>query len=191
MGRILLGLVLGIILLPLCVMAWLRYGNPPVAVSDPPLPMERWITHIPLHVRIDRQMVKTPPIQANEDAFMAGAQIYSQDCAACHGFHGKPSDLGANMFPRAPQLWEKHPRGNVVGVSDDPPGVTAWKVDNGIRLTGMPAFNKILNDTQIWQVSLLLANADKPLPPAVLAIVSGEPPTPPAPPMPAKKGKKR
>ncbi len=188
MGRILLGFVLGIILLPLCVMAWLRYGHPPVAVSDPPLPMERYITHIPLHVRIDREMVETPPIQANEEAFTAGAQIYSQDCAACHGFHGKPSTFGGHMFPRAPQLWEKHPRGNVVGVSDDPPGETAWKVDNGIRLSGMPSFKNVLNNTQIWQVSLLLANANKPLPPDVLAIVSGEPPASAAP---ATKGMKR
>jgi len=27
----------------------------------------------------------------------------------------------------------------VVGVSDDEPGETYWKVANGIRLTGMPA----------------------------------------------------
>ena len=28
-------------------------------------------------------------------------------------------------------------------------------------LTGMPEFKHVLNDTQMWQVSLLLANADK------------------------------
>jgi thiosulfate dehydrogenase len=186
MGRILLGFVLGIILLPLGVMAWLRFGHPPVAVSDPPLPMERWITHIPLNERIDAEMVKTPPIQPDAEVFMAGAQIYSKDCAACHGFQGKPSTFGAHMFPRAPQLWQKHPRRDVVGVSDDPPGETAWKVDNGIRLSGMPSFKSVLNDTQIWQVSLLLANANKPLPPAVMAIVEGQTPSP-APAAPAKK----
>lgn len=68
------------------------------------------------------------------------------------------------MFPRAPQLWQPHHNGKVVGVSDDPPGETYWKVKNGLRLTGMPAFDKVLNDQQIWQVSLLMANADKPLP---------------------------
>jgi mono/diheme cytochrome c family protein len=56
----------------------------------------------------------------------------------------------------------------VVGVSDDLPGETYWKVRNGIRLTGMPAFKDVLNDTQMWQVTLLLANADKPLPADVL-----------------------
>jgi len=59
-------------------------------------------------------------------------------------------------------------------VSDDPPGETYWKVSNGIRLTGMPAFKEVLTDTQMWQVSLLVANADKPLPPATVQILSGE-----------------
>ena len=78
------------------------------------------------------------------------------------------------MYPNAPQLWEKHTNSDVVGVSDDPPGETYWKVSNGIRLTGMPAFKDTLTDTEIWQVTLLLANADKPLPPAAVQIVRGE-----------------
>jgi len=52
-------------------------------------------------------------------------------------------------------------------VTDDPPGVTYWKVRNGIRLTGMPSFKDALTDQQIWQVSALMARADK-LPPDVL-----------------------
>ena len=46
-------------------------------------------------------------------------------------------------------------------VTDDPPGESYWKVSNGIRMTGMPSFHESLSDTQMWQVSLLLANADK------------------------------
>ena len=75
------------------------------------------------------------------------------------------------MFPDAPPLWEKHHDGTVVGVSDDPPGETYWKVANGIRLTGMPSYKKVLSETEMWQVSLLLANADKPLPPAAVALL--------------------
>ena len=35
----------------------------------------------------------------------------------------------------------------------------------------MPAFNNMLNEMQMWQVSVLLSNADKPLPPDVLNTV--------------------
>ena len=39
---------------------------------------------------------------------------------------------------------------------------------------GMPDFKTQLSNTEIWQVSLLLANADKPLPPAALSLLRGE-----------------
>jgi mono/diheme cytochrome c family protein len=181
MGRILLGIILGVILVPVAVLAWLHFGRVPVAVADPPLPQERLLTQIPLNARIDRELVKTAPIQADEDNLLAGAQIYRDQCASCHGFHVKPSAFGPHMFPDAPPLWEKHHNNDVVGVSDDPPGETYWKVANGIRLTGMPSFNQILTEKQMWQVSLLLANADKPLPPAALDILHGEATPSPAP----------
>ncbi len=168
--RIAFGVILGLALAPVALLAWFSWGHPPVAVADPPLPLERWITHIPLSVRIGREMPGSAVIQADEKNLVAGAQIYRDQCAACHGFHGKPSAFAAYMYPAAPPLWEKHANSAVVGVSDDPPGETFWKVANGIRLTGMPAFKDTLSETQIWQVSLLLANADKPLPPAALQI---------------------
>jgi mono/diheme cytochrome c family protein len=174
MGRFLVGLLIGILVVPLCVFAYFKWGNMPVAVSDPPFPQERHITGAALDARIDRELVKNPPIQANEENFVAGAHIYADQCAVCHGFHGKPSVVGTHEFPTAPALWEKHHNGDVVGVSDDPPGETYWKVVNGIRLTGMPAYKDVLNETQMWQVSLLLANADKPLPPSVVSILNGE-----------------
>ncbi len=189
MGRFVLGVILGIILVPLVVLLYFKFGKVPVAVNDPPFPQERLVTSVPLDARIDRELVKTPPVQADEATFIAGAHIYSDNCAVCHGFHNKPSKFGLHMFPTAPPLWEKHRHGDVVGVSDDPPGETYWKVVNGIRLTGMPAYKEMLTDTEMWQVSVLLANADKPLPPAAVAILSGE--TSPAAPVlnepPAKK----
>ncbi len=181
MGRILFGIILGLILAPLLVLAWFHWGNPPVAVADPPLPFERQIVHVPLNLRIDRDKPGAPSIEINEANLNVGAEIYRDQCSACHGFYGKPSKFAGHMYPRAPQLWQKHKNGSAVGVSDDPPGETYWKVANGIRLTGMPAFNETLSPTEIWQVSLLLANADKPLPPGALAIVRGDQP-PAAPP---------
>jgi mono/diheme cytochrome c family protein len=173
MGKILLGIVLGVLLVPVGVLVWFQFGKVPVAVSDPPFPQERLLTSVPLNARIDRELIKNPPIQPDEAVLVAGAGIYRDQCAACHGYHGKPSSFGAHMFPDAPPLWEKHHDGTVVGVSDDPPGETYWKVANGIRLTGMPSYKDILSDTAMWQVSLLLANADKPLPPAAIDILNG------------------
>jgi len=180
MGRIFVGFILCLVLVPLAVLAWLHFGHPPVAVADPPFPMERQIVGIPLNARINREAPAAAPIQADEDNLVAGAGIYRDQCAACHGFYVKPSSFAAHMYPAAPQLWQQHKNSNVEGVSDNPPGETWWKVTNGIRLSGMPAFRDTLSDTQIWQVSLLLAHADKPLPPAAVSIVRDEQQPPPA-----------
>jgi len=177
MFRFLFGLFLGIVLLPLAVLAWFSYGKVPVSVADPPIPYEREITSIPLNTRIHLEMVGTH-MEADEKNLVAGARIYTEKCSVCHGLHGRPSALGANMFPRAPQLLEKHHVGDAVGVSDDPPGETYWKVANGIRLTGMPAFRTVLSDNEMWQVSILLANANKPVPPTALDILRRAQPPP-------------
>jgi mono/diheme cytochrome c family protein len=158
--RFLLGVIVGILLVFCGVFAYIRFGSLPVATSDAPFPMERQLTHAALDSRIASAMIKTPPIPADQATFAAAVPIYRQQCASCHGVPGKDSDFAKGMYPRAPQLFEKHHNG-VVGVSDDEPGETQWKVANGIRLTGMPAYKSVLSDTQIWQVSLLLANADK------------------------------
>jgi mono/diheme cytochrome c family protein len=148
----------------------LRFGHPPVAVADKPFPLEEAIVQIPLHAKIDAEAPKSAPIEPSPVNLLAGATIYRQQCAACHGLYPVASSFGATMYPEAPQLWQPHGRG-VVGVSDDPAGETFWKVDNGIRLSGMPSFRRVLNQTQEWQVSLLMANADKPMPADVLYLL--------------------
>ena len=170
MKGFLLGLILGLLIIPLIVFFHFRLGHPPVAVADQPFLMEEQFVRVPLHARIDKEMPQSSPIEPSATNLEAGAHIYRQQCAACHGLYGRPSAFAAHMYPHAPQLWAPHKDG-VVGVSDDPPGETYWKVANGIRLTGMPAFDKVLNQTQIWQVAMLLANADKPLPPGTLELL--------------------
>jgi thiosulfate dehydrogenase len=169
--RFLIGLILGLLVLPVGAWVYFHVGHPPVAVADTPFPFEKQIVKVPLAARIDQEMPKSAPIEASETNLAAGAQIYREQCAACHGLQGRPSDFASHMYPRAPQLWAAHGHSGVVGVSDDPVGETEWKVVNGIRLTGMPSFEKVLNPTQIWQVTLLLKQAAGPLPPGVVKMV--------------------
>jgi thiosulfate dehydrogenase len=166
----LLGLLLGLLILPVAAWSWLRFGHPPVAVSDPPLPFERQIVHIPMHRRIAAEMPKQAAMDPSPANLLLGVEVYRQDCASCHGLYGRASEIAPHMYPHAPQLWKPHHNG-AVGVSDDPAGETYWKVRNGIRLSGMPAFDKTLNEAQMWQVTVLLANADKPLPNDVVQLL--------------------
>jgi thiosulfate dehydrogenase len=171
----LLGLLIGILIVPLGVYEYFMSGNAPAATSAPPFPFERMLAGSALHARIAKEMPKTSPIPAEEATYSAGAQIYRENCAVCHGLPGgQPTAIAKGMYPHVPQLFHGK------GVTDDEPGETYWKVANGIRLTGMPGFKQSLSETQMWQVSLLLANADK-LPDSVkqtLAAVPTAPVTP-------------
>jgi mono/diheme cytochrome c family protein len=173
LGLFLLGIACTFILLIVGGYLYLHFGNPPVAADDPAFPYEAQIVHVPLAARVRREMEK-PPFPASEDAFVRGAEVYRKDCAFCHGTPGGDSVYGASMYPAAPQLWHKHKKGNVVGVSDDEVGETYWKVKNGIRLTGMPTYQNLLSDSDVWDVSLLLKNADQQLPDPVMKLLNGQ-----------------
>jgi mono/diheme cytochrome c family protein len=107
-------------------------------------------------VRIAKDMPKNVPIPANEANYLAGADLYKQHCAVCHGLPLTPKTaIATGMYPQPPLLLEGK------GVTDDPPGESYWKIFNGLRLTGMPGFSRSLSETQMWQLALLMANADK------------------------------
>ena len=173
MGKFLLGLILGLVLLPVVVYFYFAKGIAPVSTSAPPMPFEKMFARMALHARLDKEVPKTVPIPGDEPNLSAGAQAYKDHCALCHGLPGRPQTaIASGMFPKPPKLMEGK------GVTDDSPGETYWKVAGGIRMTGMPGFEKTLSTTQMWQVSLLCANADK-LPANVKEALAGAPPAAP------------
>jgi len=165
MRGFLLGLLTGILILPIIAWISVKAGYVPVATASPMLPLERQITSAALNARMAKEAPSGAPIGPTEENLMAGARIYRDECAVCHGLRdGVKSNIAQGMFPKPPLLMHGK------GVTDDPPGESWWKVRNGIRLTGMPGFTGQLTDTQMWQVSLLVANADK-LPAGATAIL--------------------
>lgn len=167
MGKFLFGLILGLLLVPVVVYFYFSMGGAPVSTAAPPMPFEKTLARMALHARLDKEVPKTVPIAADDAAYAAGAQVYKDHCAVCHGLPGQAQTaIASGMFPKPPKLMEGK------GVTDDPPGETYWKVSGGIRMTGMPGFEKTLSTNQMWQVSLLCANADK-LPAAVKNSLAG------------------
>ena len=178
MKAFIIGLIIGILLVPALFYYYMQSGKAPVATSDPPMPLEEFLAKTALHARLRLQSPKQVPVQPDESVYMAGAHVYRDNCAMCHGLPNQPETSAAKgMFPHPPQLFQPDHM-----VTDDPPGVTYWKAKNGIRLSGMPGFHASLNNQQLWSASLLLANADK-LPAAVTQTLSAPLPaeTPAAP----------
>jgi mono/diheme cytochrome c family protein len=168
------GLIIGILIPAAAAYCYFRMGYAPVATSSSPMPFEKTMARMALKARITREAPKNSPIQPTEDNLTAGAKVYTDNCAFCHGWPDQPASKAAKgMFPLPPQLMTKDEM-----VTDDPVGVTYWKVKNGIRMTGMPGFGEMLSDNEMWQVGEMLAHADK-LPAGTTAALQKQP-TPPA-----------
>jgi mono/diheme cytochrome c family protein len=156
MIKFLAGIVFTLLLVPVFIFSYVKLGFVPVATDAPPLPFERKLAHMGLNAKIDADAPKNAPFQASTDDFVSGAHLYRQHCAICHGLPNEPKSFTAQgMYPRPPQLLKGK------GVTDDPAGESYWKIANGIRLTGMPAYKKTLTEKEMWQISQLLAGADK------------------------------
>jgi thiosulfate dehydrogenase len=163
MRQFIFGFIAALTLIAVGGLSYVALGLAPVATASAPLPFEKLITGIALNARVKKEAPKSSSIPASDEVFAAGAQIYRNNCAVCHGLPGQDQTaIAKGEFPKPPELFKGK------GVADDPAGVTYWKVANGIRLTGMPGFSSSLSSQQMWQVSLLLSNGDK-LPATVLA----------------------
>ncbi len=138
----------------------LKTGSIPANADAKPSKFERWAASTSLHATLARQAPRTAnPVRLTDAHLIAGVKLYAKNCAVCHGVSdGMPSTIARGLYQNAPQFAKD-------GVEDDPEGVTYWKIDHGIRLTGMPAFGASLDRTQLWQLALFLKHMDR-LPPS-------------------------
>ncbi len=151
-----LGILLGVLLVGGCVYYYFSSGRAPVATSAAPMPLERRLTRVGLHAYLDKLPHPVPQVPADEANLIAGAKVYKEQCATCHGLPNESKTAVAQgMYPPPPQLFHG------TGVTDDDAWESYWKVENGIRMSGMPAFKERLTEAQIWQVAVLVKNADK------------------------------
>jgi len=154
--KLLLGMALGFAIVVGGAFLYFKLGFAPVATAAPPMPFETFMAKAALKATLAKQPAAESPIQPDASTLAAGAQIYRDSCAVCHGLRDQPeTGIAKGMFPKPPQLMKGK------GVTDDPLGETYWKVKNGIRLTGMPGFGGSMTDQQVWQVSLYLQQGGK------------------------------
>ncbi len=104
----------------------------------------------------------TSPVPDTQENLLDAARTYASRCAGCHGRpDGQGSKIGEAFMPPAPQFF-----------GDDPPDLRPnenfYIIKHGVRMTAMPAWEKLLGDDQIWQAVLLLKHInDKSVPPPI------------------------
>jgi thiosulfate dehydrogenase len=98
------------------------------------------------------------PLTPTEDTLVAGAKLYRDNCAGCHGSSANPDAAMGHAFnPPAPQFMSDS--------ADMADNENFYIIQHGIRWTGMPSWKSKFNDTQVWQLVTFLKKMDK-LPPS-------------------------
>lgn len=112
------------------------------------------------------------PVPASEENLVAGATLYLEHCAGCHGVPSNPdSAFAGSFYPPVPGFFKDAP--------DMSENQNFYIIQHGIRWTGMPAWDRTFNDTQIWQVVTFLSNMEK-LPATAQAVFGPDAPAAPA-----------
>jgi mono/diheme cytochrome c family protein len=75
------------------------------------------------------------PLSNTEENFVAAREHYADHCASCHANDGSgDTEMGRGLYPKAPDM--RLPR-----TQDLSDGEIFYFIENGIRLTGMPAWS--------------------------------------------------
>ncbi len=155
------GFVAAMVVVALVIFGAVKTGRVPARADGPPMFGERWAAKTALKATTAREGPQPPYPYTQTDADVAtGAKLYVQNCAVCHGSaNSTPNAIARGMGVSAPQF-------NKNDVMDDSEGETYWKIEHGIRFTGMPSFSPALDEQSIWQLTYFMKRVPEHLPAA-------------------------
>ncbi len=152
------GIIVAIVVAVVAAYIVLQTGVVPANADAAPGAVETWAAKTSLRATLEREAPKIAnPVALTEANLVAGVGLYGKHCAICHGTaqgDASASPVAKGEYPKPPQLATD-------GVEDDPEGYSFWKIEHGIRWTGMPSWKETLSDQQIWTLALFLKHMDK------------------------------
>ncbi len=154
MGKYVIGAVAGLVLAMTLACAvsiggWLNVG---ALWPDPP-PVAWWL-HTSYEQAVARRAadIRVPDTLDDPASVLAGARVFDQMCSICHTPPGlSPTVQSQGLNPAPPQLSRM--------LSRRTPAQAFWVIQNGVRMSGMPAFGPSHSDAQLWQLVAFLKQA--------------------------------
>ena len=109
-----------------------------------------WLLHQSVPAQAQKQ---TNPLGSDAADIVAGRDLFRENCEICHAYDGSGrTRIGGREYPHAPPL-----RVAVRSMSD---GEVFYHIRNGIRNTGMPAWD--MPDRQVWQLVAYIRHLPNP-----------------------------
>ena len=160
MRNFVLGMAITVLVLLIGGLGLALLGFLPTRANSAPPEMERHIAMSALDNSVERHAPRVNnPVPPTDENLIEGLKIYTMNCAVCHGgIDRQPSGLEKSFYPPAPNL--------ILHPPDDPEWHLFYVIHNGVRYSGMPAWDRTLSEPDIWKVTALLTRLEK-LPPAV------------------------
>ena len=113
------------------------------------------------------------PIAFSSDAWAESRAHFADHCASCHGNDGQgDTELGRSLFPKAPDM-------RLGATQKKTDGELYWIIENGIRLTGMPAWGKGGgDDADTWKLVHFIRHLGELTPEHLKAMAAANPRSP-------------
>ena len=146
--KIIIGMLIGIALVVVALLAIVYSGFINMAATAKPSRMEEKIGEELFERSMEKRApVSKNPYSTNDPAVLAsGMEHYKENCVVCHGAPGvEASEIGKGLNPPAPLL--DNPE-----IQETKDGEFYWTIQNGIRMTGMPAFGPTHSSDEIWKI---------------------------------------
>src|SRR5436190_15489776 len=118
----------------IALVSTLRYG---FSAHDEPTAIERTVARTMRHWAAPSDLRdRKNPIPLTPDVLAEARAHFADHCAACHGNDGKgQSGMGKQMYPKTPDM-------TLDATQQLSDGELFSIIENGVRLTGMPAFGE-------------------------------------------------
>jgi mono/diheme cytochrome c family protein len=173
MRTILAGLLGAVLTVLMAIAFWLTVvytGAYNVAATDPHADAARWTLETTMRRSVSNRATDAQlPDALPDDLVARGAGAYAEYCAHCHGAPGQdPAEWSRGMRPEPPHLTE--------AATEWTAGEIRWIVDNGIKMSGMPAFGPDHEDEEILAITAFVQQLPG-LAPADYAAMVGDAPS--------------
>jgi mono/diheme cytochrome c family protein len=159
-SKIALGVIVCFAVLALATLVFIILGFVPTQAKANPPRLESRIATQALHASMQRHAPRvTNPMVPSDQNLIDGMKIYYENCSLCHGgLDRKPAPLAKNFYPPAPNL--------ISDPLDHPEWQIFFSVRTGVRYTGMPAWEGVLSEQDMWKITSFLSRLEQ-LPPPV------------------------
>jgi len=160
MGKFIWGVIFAVVVFAAGGLGIVLSGFINTDADQPPGSFEKWLARETVGGSIRKRAARIDnPLPGNDANLIAGMKTYLMACAECHGGADKKASVfGFALHPPAPQL--------IVRPLHDPEWQIFYVTKHGFRNTGMPAWQGLMSDNEIWQMTAFLSRVEK-LPPAV------------------------